>query len=134
LAIYSRCLSVVYSPPTYPGTGSKRKVEVQDCYRWNDGLPCNGASCKFAHKCSHCGGLNKASIEISMQPSKSRWRCTKHLHPVISVEPIWLFSPASHGDWRLGLADYQEDHWQTTTPLTASMGLAVCSQTLIQMG
>ena len=51
--IYGRCLATQH--PCYPelpsaGPGKqKRKLDSTVCYRWNDGLSCNNATCRYAH-------------------------------------------------------------------------------------
>jgi len=60
LSIYGRCLASNQGQITRPIIGSKRKAELQVCYRWNEGQPCSKSSCKFAHRCRACGGGHRA--------------------------------------------------------------------------
>ena len=62
--IYGRCLATqqpCHTELTSTGSKQKRKLDNNVCYRWNDGLPCNISTCRYAHRCRLCGGIHRAT-------------------------------------------------------------------------
>ena len=70
-SIYGRCLATQQpNLPELQVNKQKRKIDVNVCFRWNDGTSCNKSTCRFSHRCRYCAGAHRA-IDCPLKPKRS---------------------------------------------------------------
>ena len=65
-SIYGRCLATQQPNVSEFPSKQKRKNEYNACFRWNDGISCNKAACRYSHRCRFCGGMHRA-VDCSLK-------------------------------------------------------------------